>query len=64
MKLPNFKGVFMKQTKEVKETVKQTVVNKVNELDRTKPFGQVMGDPVIRFEQNGKNFDYSGKEVK
>ena len=33
-------------------------------LDKTKPYGTVMGDAVARYWQNGHQFDYLGNLVK
>jgi len=32
-------------------------------LDKTRPFGQVFGDPKVGFEQDGRYFDHAGEIV-
>ncbi len=33
-------------------------------LDKTKPYGEVYGQSTVRYEQDGKQFDVHGDEIK
>lgn len=33
-------------------------------LDRTKPYGETHGNGLVRFEQDGKQFDVAGNEIE